>query len=323
VGLTNFDAVQAAVFIGPPFPSQGKTWFVRPGTGRDDAAGTSPRTAFRTLTRALAKATANQNDTVYLMAESNTAANTTDYQPATLNWNKDGVHLIGCNAGPLWSQRSRVAFVSTYVTAAPLFILSANGCLIQGIDFWAGVASANPTGCLSVTGQRNVIRRCQIAGMGASQMDIAGAYSLQISGGQENLFEDCTIGQDTVTLGAAVNAVIYFAAGAARNYFRNCRALLYTNHATNCQFLRAPAGSLDRYQWFEDCQFVNAIDSGSTNLTEAMTVAPGGGGILLLGGKTGIQGATDWNSADTGNVTAIGGTVASATYGLGVDVTQA
>ena len=321
----------ATIPILPALPAhlaftQGNIWHVRPVNGLDANTGRSPAQAFKTLAKALAKATANQNDIVLLYAESNTAANTTDYQSAKLDWNKDMVHLIGVNAGGPFAQRSRIAFASTFVTAANLFTLSANGCYIANVEFWAGVASALPTGCVSVTGQRNKIENCHIAGMGTGVglMDSAGAYSLQLSGAQENLFVDCTIGQDTVTLGAAVNAVMYFAAGAVRNVFRGCRFLLYTNHATNCQFLRAAAGSMDRYQIFKDCDFINAIDSGSTPLTEAFTVVSGGspaGGILLK--NCSIQGAIDWNATDSGNVTALGGSITSATEGLATDVTRA
>lgn len=314
----------ADAFLGSGLPTLGKRFFVDPYTGNDGGRdGLSPTKAFKTLSKALSKCTAGRNDVVFLISRSNTAGNTTDYQTATLAWDKDMTHLIGINSGSLWSQRSRVAFISTYATASNLITVSANGCLISGVEFYAGVNNANPTGCLKVTGQRNVFKNCHIAGMGHATMDIAGAYSLKIDAGQENLFEDCTIGQDTVTLGAAVNAVMYFATGATRNYFRKCRFLLYTNHATNCNFLRAAAGSMDRYQWFEDCDFVNAIDSGSTGLTQAFVVAAGGspaGGVLLK--RCSLQGGTDWNSTDAGNVTALGGTVTAGTEGLGVDITR-
>jgi hypothetical protein len=323
--VANFDVIRASAVLGSQSLTQGNTFYVKPRTGSDGADGSSPSKAFKTLAAALAACTADQNDTVYLFAESNTAASTTDYQSSTLNWNKDLVHLIGVNSGPLLSQRSRVAFISTYVTASNLFTLSADGCLIENVSFFAGVNSANPTGCFNLTGQRNVIRNCHIAGLGHATMDIAGGYSLQISGGAENLIEDCTIGVDTITLGAQINAQLYFASGATRNWFRGCRFLCYTNHATNHQFIRAAAGSMDRYQVFEDCLFLNAIDSGSTALTQAATIAASGspaGGVLLVG-KTAVIGATDWNATDAGNVSALGYSVTSATVGLGTDVTRA
>lgn len=286
--------------------TQGRQIWVKPRTGNAFGDGLTAQSAVRTLAQALAIATPGQNDVVLLCAESNTASQTSDYQSTTLNWNKDLVHLIGINDGPMFGQRSRVAFLSTYDTASNLITVSANGCLIAGIEFYAGVAGTNPTGCMKVTGQRNHFVNCQIAGMGNTANDIAGAYSLLIDAGAENLFERCVIGQDTTTLGANVNSVMYFATGATRNYFRGCLFPLYTAHATNTQFLRAPAGSMDRSQYFENCTFDNAIDSGSTALTQAMTVAASGspaGGLRFIG-NTVVFGATDVNATDAGNVRA-------------------
>ncbi len=304
--------------------SQGNIWCVRPRTGDDNAnSGQSSNSAFKTLAKALAAATANQNDIVFLYSEGNTASQTTDYQSATLDWNKDSVHLIGVNDAPQLGQRSRVAFLSTYATAANLVTVSANGCLIANIEFFAGVASALPTGCMNVTSMRNHFVNCQISGMGAAANDIAGAYSLKLTAAQENLFEGCYIGLDTVTLGAQANSQILCASAATRNTFRDCHIATYTNHATNNNFLRAPTGSLDRWLEFENCRFVNPIDSASTLLTQAFIVASdAGGSVLLTGANTGIVGATDWNSTDSGNVRAVNGTVTAATFGLGVAVTR-
>lgn len=316
------DAINALI-SGQGILSQGNVWWVRPTNGADTNDGLSPASAFRSLTAALAAAVANQNDVVLLCAEGNTASVTTNYQAATLNWNKDLVHLIGVNSGPMIGQRSRVALVGTYATASNLFTHSANGCLIVNLEFFAGVASALPTGCLNLTGQRNHFVNCQISGMGNAANDIAGAYSLRLGAAQENLLENCYIGLDTVTLGAAANSQILCASAATRNIFKNCKIATYTNHATNNNFLRAPTGSLDRWLMFEDCQFINPIDASSTNLTQAMIVASdAGGSVLLVGSKTGVLGATDWNSTDSGNVTAVNGTVTAGTFGLAVDVTR-
>lgn len=307
------------------FLTQGRKFFVRPHGGSDGASGLSPQQALQTLTEALSRATADQNDVVYLMAESNTASLTTDYQTALLDWNKNGVHLIGVGPGGLIAQRARVAMISTFAAATGLFKLSASGCLIEGIHFFAGVASALPTGCFEVTGQRNVLRRCHIAGMGNSANDIAAAYSLKLNGSAENLYDECVIGVDTVTLGAAANSQILTAGGATREIFRNCKILTYTNHATNNVFLRVPASTIDRWIQFEDCQFLNPIDAGSTALTQAAVIAAGGspaGSVLLVGPKTAIFGATDWNSTDSGNVTALNASVTNSSYGLAVDVTR-
>src|SRR3970040_754976 len=86
-------------------PFTGQAWFVKPNTGSDSYSGKKPNRAFATLAAALAAATADNGDVVYFIAESNTAASTTDYQSEALDWNKDGVHLIGVNAAPAIGQR--------------------------------------------------------------------------------------------------------------------------------------------------------------------------------------------------------------------------
>ncbi len=304
------------------FPTQGNIFFVAPGTGNDNNAGTAD-SPFATLTRAHSLTTAGQNDIVYQLAQSNTAAATTDYQTATLNWNKDLVHLIGVNGGPMLGQRSRVALNAAYATASNLITVSANGCLMANLEFFAGVASALPTGCMQLTGQRNHFINCQISGMGAAANDIAGAYSLYLNAGAENVFDGCYIGLDTVTLGAAANSQIKCASAATRNLFRECLIATYTNHATNNNFLRAPTGSLDRWLQFDNCRFINPVDAASTLVTQAFIVASdAGGSVLLTGADTGVVGATDWNSTDSGNVRAVNGTVTANSFGLGTAVTR-
>lgn len=304
------------------FPTQGKIINVNPRTGNDSNDG-STNSPLLTLEAALAMATENQNDIVFLQAAGNTAGNTTARPAGQLNWNKDLVHLVGVNGGPFLGQRSRIAFQSAYATATNLFKLSANGCLIKGIEFFAGVASVLPTGCMEITGQRNHVQGCQISGMGDIHNDIAGAYSLFLNGAAENLIEDCYIGLDTIVLGAAANSQIKCASAAVRNLFKRSRIETYTNHASNNNFLRCPTGSLDRWLEFYDCVFFNPIDAGSTNLTQAAIIASDAGGtVLLTGGKTGFVGATDWNSTDSGNVRAINGSVTNSTFGLGIPVTR-
>jgi hypothetical protein len=331
-GVFTLQALQAvnALISSQGILTPGNVWWVKPISGSDLNDGLSPATALRTLTQAQTNAVANQNDVVLLCAEGNTAASTTSYQSGTLNWAKSLVHLIGINAGPLFSQRSRIAFQAAYATASNLFTLSGNGCLIAGIEMFMGVASVLPTGCMSISGQRNVIRKCHIAGMGAATNDISGAYSLQLNDAEENLFEDGTNGQDTVQLGAGTsNSVLLFSnnggTGCTRNVFRGCRFMLDTSSATACLFLRSGATAMDRENIMEDCLFLNAINSGSTTLTHAMAVVAGtspAGVLILTGSKTGLFGASGWN-ATSAIVYATGGVQpTNTTWGLATALTS-
>lgn len=252
--------------VGTPI-TQGDVWHVKPYSGSDTLNdGKSPDRAFKTLATALAAATANQNDIVYLYAESNTAASTTDYQSATLDWNKDFVHLIGVGAGSMIGQRARVAFASTYVTASNLFTLSADGCYIANVEFFAGVASANPLGAMLVTGTRNVIENCQISGIGHASMDIAAGYSLKIiNPAAENIFKHCYIGLDTI-IRATCKHEVWILGGAgtevARTIFEDCVINTYTS-ATD--FKLVDANYIDRFLLLKNCT-LNAVQ----NITSAV-----------------------------------------------------
>jgi hypothetical protein len=302
--------------------TQGKIWHVKPSSGSDSNSGRQPHTAFKTLPAALAAATANRNDIVKFYAESNTSADTTDYQTTALDWNKDMVHLVGINSGVSMSPRSRIAPISTYAAAPPTMILSGNGCYLAGLSVWMGVTDVSPLGALKVTGARNRIERCHLLGMGQTTNDVAGAYSLLLSGAEENEFHDCVIGSNRVILGAALNSQILCAAVAKNNLFRRCRVLLYTAHGTNHLFLRAPAGSLDGNLEFEDCRFLNAAHrAGGTALTYGCVIASDAGGDVIFTGTSGAM-ATDVNSTDAGNVYGVGAVATTATFGVGTALTK-
>lgn len=269
--------IQALAAGAGLFPTQGNIFVVNPRTGDDSNPGTY-QDPLKNLLTAYNLAQANQNDTIYLCGSSNTASLTTAYQLATLNWAKDLVHLIGINDGPLVSQRSRIAFDSAYAVASNLFTLSGNGCLIQNIALFAGVASALPTGAVKVTGSRNVFANCHLAGIGNDANDIAGAYSLNLSGGSENSFLGGAIGLDTVARGTNANSEILIDTGAARNLFSDVLIYALLEHATNHPLVKlAAATSIDRYLRFKNCMFLNEsvnyaiAQAGNFKLVQALT----------------------------------------------------
>lgn len=301
MGLTNFpDGITSfgMPVFGGGFVSQGNFWFVKPYSGSDAWDGKTPATAFKTLAKALDSATADQNDIVFLMSESNTAANTTDYQSSTLDWNKDLVHLIGVNAGSFVGQRSRVALISTYVTASNLFTLSADGCLISGIGFYAGVADTNPTGCLNLTGSRNLITNCQISGIGSDEMDIAGAYSLRLAGA-ENVIRQSYIGLDTIDRGSAANSEIYIPTGGLRNYLEDCKIVSRIQHSTNSPQVRIAGGAMGNpglIVGFNKCAFLNSSTNYGYAQTYAIvfTAAPTAGFVMV---ENSFGNVTNWGAA--------------------------
>ncbi|MHA2066757.1 MAG: hypothetical protein ACXABY_20485, partial [Candidatus Thorarchaeota archaeon] len=157
------------------------------------------------------------------------------------------------------------------------------------------------------------------AGIGNTTMDVAGAASLKVSG-DENLFEECVIGLDTIGRGSAANSEILFTGGATRNIFRRCIIPTYADADTH-QFVTQAASAIDRFNIFEDCLFYNAVNSGATTMTEALDIATGGspaGGFILWGNNT-IVGATEWDAGDEGNLWISAPTGAVATQGIAVE----
>jgi hypothetical protein len=261
-GLTSFGIPVFGNLSLPWVP--GNVFFVKPITGSDGNDGLTPETAFKTVYYAHSRCTASQNDTVILLAESNTAASTTDYFTTTVTWSKDMTHLIGFNCGSPLSHRSRMAWSSTGYdgTATPLFSISADACCFANLQWFAGINDAQALGCVDVTGDRNVFYNCHIAGIGNDTQDAVGAYSLYLNGVEETLFKNCKIGLNTVDAGTAANSEILMANTVKNVFFEDCLIFRRIEHATNHPLVKvAAATSLDEFVMFDRCAFV----STSTN----------------------------------------------------------
>lgn len=305
-----FQYVTGAEMFGAA--NQGNVFYVRPRTGSDGQDGRTPETAFKTLATALDACVANQNDVVYLMAEGNASADTTDYQAAALDWNKDMVHLIGVGASPFIGQRARIAQLSSVKTIEDLFTVSADNCVIANVAVFQGVASSTATSprAMLVSGQRNLIMNCQISGNGdtGGSTDTAGARSLAVTG-EENTFKDCYIGLDTVI--RATQTAEITVGNVARTIFERCFINTYTSLST---FKAVTYTAPDRFVLFKD-GLINAV----LNITSA--VAPTGAlasaasvnGQIILSNNP-VVGFADVATADdariliygTGNGTLVG-----------------
>lgn len=310
-GLTNFPGGISSFGIpvlggGTVPPFNGTYFFVKPSTGSDGNTGKSPAKALKTLAKALSLATANKNDVVFLIAESNTAASTTDYQSTALDWNKDAVHLIGINSGPMMGQRSRIAQTATVLTIEDLFTVSANNCLIANIEIFHGVDGSTATSprAMVVSGMRNYIYNCQISGMGdgtgANSMDTTGARSLTVSG-SENFFKNCYIGLDTTLRGTnkiEVGITGTASVKATRNIFDGC---FFNTWNSNTDSVLLACSYVDRFVLFKDCTFsaVQGIASAAVP-TGGISTANMNGCVYIQGGA--FFGVADPTTADNTSV---------------------
>lgn len=303
--------------------TQGKNIFVKPSTGSDGNSGLDPANAVKTVSKALSLATANQNDTIYLFAESNTAASTTDYQSATLTWNKDLTHLVGVCAPSAVSQRARIAQLSTATGVSPLVNVTANGCYFSNISIFHGVADATSLVNLQVTGARNVFDNVHIAGVGNATMSAAGAASLKIDAGQENLFRHCTIGVDTIARDADATEILFDSA-ATRNVFEDCCITSYISAAGFASVTVADATGIDRYQIFKNCLFTTDSTNQAVTQTQVFSIpAIVQGKIVLMDSyylTDGASGSGVWDN--TGRGVIFNNSPAAAASGAGGEMTK-
>lgn len=289
--------------------------------GNNANSGEAFESAVQTLAQAYALCDSGKNDVVAIIGDGSTTA--TQRVTAAFTWSKSATHLVGVCSPVLMSQRARIAPLSGTTAYTPFFTVSGSGCIFQNIQWFHGFDTGTTSQInLVVTGSRNYFGNCHIAGMGdAASAQSAGSRSLKIgSGGSgENVFENCTIGLDTVTRTAA-NASVEFAGATPRNVFRNCLFPLMTSSATVLGILGTGNGCVDRFNLFDNCSFLNAIKSTSTAMTvlaSFTTASPGG---LLMFKQCVLLGITDYGDTNgLANSYIDGFTGAAATSGIAVN----
>jgi len=252
-----------------------KKLYIDAVNGVDTNAGKSPANAVKTLDALYALLTAGKNDTGVVIGDGSTTQSVR--LSAAFNFNKNATNLVGIASQSLFSPRARITTVAAAAAVPLFFTVSSDGSSFENIDFYHGYTSDGAGQiCMSVAGNRNVFSRCHFGGI--TKLDDANARVLKITG-QENLFEDCVIGLDTVIRTNVASASIEFASGAARNVFRRCIFPMNTAGANVLHIYGAAASCIDKMNIFEDCTFYNV---GSATQTALATLPASAGGVLLF-----------------------------------------
>lgn len=307
--LTEYVALQ-----GIPVGPYSNIYIVDPVNGSDSNPGTSFKQPLLTLAAAYALCTADQHDTVLVLA-GDTALNPT----AAITWAKDHTHLIGLSGDlPGMGQRARIVNHADNDLAV-LFTLSANACIVKNIQFFDGKNSAADGACVLVSGSRNYFKNVFFAGMGDATAlgpaTRAGSYSLTVSG-SENYFEDCTIGLDTIVRSAANSELIV---SGVRNRFRHCD--LRSNSVTAGKFLVKidNSGGDLRDTIFDDCLFFNFTENWANGIDNAFDMPAGGNThFVILRGACQLVGV---NSGWADTVTHVYSAAPAPNAGFGISLT--
>lgn len=333
-GITSFGVPVLGSVGGVPFT--GNYYFVDPVNGADGNPGTTDL-PLATLYGALAKCTAGNNDVVILMGDGSATATArlskalaqsidSTASTGTLNWNKNATHLVGVCSPTRVGQRARIAPPTGTYTAstfgADTFInVTASGCMFANLSVFCGFSTGSSSMVAwSDSGSRNAYVNVNIQGMAdAASAGGAGARTLKLTGGGEHTFTNCVFGTDTVARSAA-NATIELASGTARNTFTGCTLPFQASAATPLGIKTAAAASMDRWQLFQDCTFINNVGSTSTTLSALATLAASSGGLVLMKNPT-MVGITEFGSdaSSLGQIYVDGGAPTAGTTGIAVN----
>lgn len=310
---------------GAPFFT-GRWIFVDAVNGDDGNTGASDN-PLQTLPEAYDQATEGDNDVVVLVGQPTTAASTTGTfrLSAALDWAKSATHLIGMCAPTMIGQRARISTATGATTNInPLITVSAQGCYMANFSVFQGVGEASTDEqCFLVTGQRNYFFNVAIQGMGsANGAARAGSYNLKLYGAAENTFENCQIGVDTQTRSAANSNVLIRKnasnAASTRNIFKGCLFPMLSSSATALFIDGNESGGMDRFTWFKECMFHNAVNSTGTALTAAVAFHASQGGTTFMDNCS-LVGANDYTASDTATVKVTGSVANGDTSGMAAD----
>jgi hypothetical protein len=287
-----------------PFGVDSKVFFVAPYRTETNGAsdgndGLSPKRALKTVfgtNGAFSKCRANKNDTIVMLASGDSASETTEDITTEQDWNKDLVHLIGTSRNK-YGQRCRFNNTGTDVT--PMITISGSGCVFANFQIFCGNDDGNLVAC-EVTGNHNYFENIHFAGMGTTALaGVAGATSLKVNGGTENVWKDCIIGLDTIARDGDSKGELWFDGGASRMWFEGCLFTTYLS-ADNQTVTVEDSTGIDRTIVFKDCMFFAKSDNAATAQTTVFSIpAISQGAIILWNSFAGTDGgAAEWDSGD-------------------------
>src|SRR3990167_1907093 len=282
-----------AGMIGLPYV--GDIFYVDPTDGSDTAnPGTSQNNALKTLSAAEDKMTSFDHDVV-LIVPGGTAGTA---ELLELAWDKSYCHVIGGTAPTNISQRSRVLF--TVAATSPGLNISGNGCIFSNIQI-ASFVDSNIL--VTLSGERNYFSNVHFAGIGdATAGDDTAARCLYINDGDENVFDGCVFGLDTIMRSAA-NATVEMAGGVQRNSFRDCTFQMATDATTPVHVLSTGTSGLDRWNRFHDCLFTNFTTNDSAEPAAVFDIsAQTATGHIYLTGDTQLVDIDNWEGTASGRL---------------------
>ncbi len=312
-------AINAALVQAGLAGTTGNVFYCDPVNGLDTNDGQTPSTTpgghgpVQTLGAGYAFLRSGFNDVLILL--SNGASTGSARIHATFTWSKNAAHLIGVCAPTPISQRARIANGTADVAFANFFVISGNGCLFSNVSWFQGFAAGVAAEILiTLTGVRNAFLNCDFEGMGdTTGATDAGSRCILIKSADENYFNHCNFGVDTVQRTNA-NALVEISNGTARTIFENCTFLFWSSDGLQYALLANAAASMDRFVLFKGCNFIAGV---GTIIAAIFHIVAGAGGIVCFDATSGVFNVTALGDATSQTQTwASGGTATSGVKGI-------
>ena len=312
-------AINAALVQAGLAGTTGNVFYCDPVNGLDTNDGQTPSTTpgghgpVQTLGAGYAFLRSGFNDVLILL--SNGASTGSARIHATFTWSKNAAHLIGVCAPTPISQRARIANGTADVAFANFFVISGNGCLFSNVSWFQGFAAGVAAEILiTLTGVRNAFLNCDFEGMGdTTGATDAGSRCILIKSADENYFNHCNFGVDTVQRTNA-NALVEISNGTARTIFENCTFLFWSSDGLQYALLANAAASMDRFVLFKGCNFIAGV---GTVIAAAFHAAAGAGGLICFDATSGLFNFTAIGDATTkGQTWVSGGTATDGVKGI-------
>lgn len=266
-------------------PIRGNWYFVDPQSGASTNNGRTIKRAFANITSAYAACTSGAGDGIAIISSGTTTAHTTSYliDGEEIDWTKNAITVVGVSSGCRMFGRARIASKATTGDALTYMIdVQGDNNAFINLHIANFGSDATALGGVIVSGNRNYFENCHFIGAGnATPGAETGAYSLKINGGQENTFEKCTFGTDSV-IKAAANGEIIFDGTAWRNTFYDCDIRCYSATAGKGAVNFSDTSAISGVQIFSRCRFINWNENGIAASTAAFIGSTPTSGEVLI-----------------------------------------
>jgi len=215
------------------------------------------------------------------------------------------------------------AAISSVLTSyiADLIVVSGSNNSFVNIHVGNYGVNAKSAGCVFVTGARNYFFGCHFEGAGnATPAATTSAHDLELSGAQENTFEKCAFGSDTIVRAAANGNIVFDtgSGGCLRNQFYDCDIISYSATSGKGAILSTGATSASGVQIFSRCRFINWEPNGEANVCASAFIGTKFTSGSLLFDSCALLGWAAWDSVSGDKVAWVANSAAVASGAGGI-----